>query len=167
MSNQTIQLIILAAIALVLLVQTIFLLVMLAVVLKQLRSLREKIEDLRAATLPLIHDAREVFARIAPKIEAAAGDLSAVAHGLRTQAAEVQSSTTEILERARRQASRLDAMTSAALDAIDRASNFMTGAVAKPMRQLSALLASIRAAVESLRTEPSPKPQPNHLPRGD
>ena len=45
------------------------------------------------------------------------------------------------------------------------ASAFMTDAVAKPMRQLSVLLASIRAAVESLRTsEPPPRPQPTHFP---
>jgi hypothetical protein len=162
---QTVQLIIVAAVALALSLQTIFLLAILIVVRKQARSIREDVEDLRTELMPIIHNARELFVHVAPKIEAAAGDLSALAHGLRSQAADVQSSAAEVLERLRRQAGRVDAMTSTVLDAIDRASAFMTDAVAKPMRQLSALLASVRAVVESLRTpEPPAQPQPTHLP---
>ena len=45
------------------------------------------------------------------------------------------------------------------------ASAFMTDAVAKPMRQLSGLLASVRAVVESLRASESPsQPRPTHFP---
>ena len=68
------------------------------------------------------------------------------------QAADVQSAANEIIERVRRQASRLDTMLSNVLDAVERASVFMADTVAKPMRQLSAILASAKAVVESLRT---------------
>ena len=54
--------------------------------------------------------------------------------------------------RVRRQASRLDTLMTNVLDTVDRASNFMADAVAKPMRQFSAILASVKAAIESLRT---------------
>lgn len=168
MSNfdpQTVQLIIVAVVALALLLQTIFLLVILVIVRKEVRLLREDVEDLRGASLSIIHNARELLAHVAPRIEETAGDLSALVHGLRTQASDVQSSATEILDRLRVQASRLDAMMSTVLDAIDHAGAFMTDAVAKPMRQLSALLASVRAVVESLRaSEPPPRPQPTHFP---
>jgi uncharacterized protein YoxC len=161
---QTVQLIIVAAVALALLLQTIFLLAILVIVRKQARSVRKDVEDLRTELMPIVHNARELFVHVAPRVEEAAGDLSALAHQLRTQAADVQSSATEILERLRRQAGRLDAMMSTVLDAIDHAGAFMTDAVAKPMRQLSALLASVRAAVESLQTsEPPPQPQPTHF----
>lgn len=162
---QTVQLIIVVAVALALLLQTIFLLAILIVVRKQARSIREDVEDLRTELMPLIHNIRELFVHVAPKIEETAGELSTLAHGLRTQAADVQASATEIVDRLRHQGNRLDAMMSTVLDSIDHAGAFMTDAVAKPMRQLSALLASVRAAVESLRTsEPSPQPQPTHFP---
>ncbi len=162
---QTVQLIIVAAVALALLLQTIFLLVILVIVRKQARSLREDVEDLRGELLSIIFNARELFAHVAPRIEETAGDLSALTHGLRTQVSDVQTSATEILDRLRGQAIRLDAMMSSVLDAIDHAGAFLTDAVAKPMRQLSALLASVRAVVESLRTSgPPPQPQPTRFP---
>ncbi len=162
---QTVQLIIVAAVAVALLLQTIFLLAILVVVRKQARSIREDVEDLRAELLPIIHNTRELFVHVAPKIEEAAGNLSALAQGLRAQASDVQSSATEILDRLRRQTTRVDAMMSTVLDAIDHAGVFMTEALAKPMRQLSGLLVSARAVVEALRTsEGSTHSQPTHIP---
>jgi hypothetical protein len=46
-------------------------------------------------------------------------------------------------------------MLTGTLDAIDRASGFVTDAVSRPMRQLSRLLASAKAIVESLRNSDS------------
>ena len=46
------------------------------------------------------------------------------------------------------EASRLRA---SVLDRVERAGSFMSDAVARPMRQLSGLIASVRAAVETLR----------------
>ena len=68
------------------------------------------------------------------------------------QTADVQSAANEIIARVRRQASRIDTLMTNVLDAVERAGGFMADAVAKPMRQLSAILASVRAAIESLRT---------------
>ena len=72
----------------------------------------------------------------------------------------MQSAANEIVARVRRQASRLDTMLSSVLDAVERAGAFMADAVAKPMRQLSAVLASAKAVVESLRSaEPASRSQ--------
>ncbi len=163
---QTVQLIIVAAVALALLLQTIFLLAILIIVRKEARSVRQDVDDLRTALMPIINNTRELVANVTPRITEAAQDLSALAHGLRTQASSLQSSTTEIIDCLRRQTGRLDAMISTVLDAIDHAGAYMTDAVGKPMRQLSALLASVRAVVESLRTsEPPAQPQPTtHFP---
>jgi hypothetical protein len=50
-------------------------------------------------------------------------------------------------------------------DAVDRTGVFLTDCVNKPMRQLSALLASAKAAVESLRSSaPASRAQQNHVP---
>lgn len=168
MNTQTFQIAVLAVVgmvALVLLVQAIVLLALFSTVRKALRSLREDFDDLRSDVTPILHNTRELFVRVAPRIEDAAADLAAMAHGLRTQTNDVQAAATEVLERLRRQSSRVDSMMSTLLDGVDRAGNFMTDAVAKPMRQLSGLLASVKAVVESLRAAEQPRrDQPAHTP---
>jgi vacuolar-type H+-ATPase subunit H len=154
--QQTVQLIVVAATALALLVQTIVLLAILSTVRKSAKSVHEEIEDLRSAVMPIVYNARDLLARITPRIEATAEDLAAVAQALREQSADVQASATEIMGRVRQQAIRLDAMISTVLNTVDRAGDFLTDSVSKPVRQISALLASAKAVVESLRnSEPA------------
>ena len=152
LDNQTIQLVLVAVVVLVMLVQTIMLLAVFFVIRKAVRSMREDLEDLRSSVAPIIYNTRELLTRLTPKIEETTSDLAVLAHSLRMQAADVRSAADEIIERVRRQASRLDTMLSNVLDAVERASVFMADAVAKPMRQISAILASAKAVVESLRT---------------
>jgi hypothetical protein len=49
----------------------------------------------------------------------------------------------------------MDTMMTKTLDTVDRAASFMTDTVSKPMRQLSAVMASAKAIVETLRTGPA------------
>ena len=150
--TQTIQLALVAAVALLMLVQMIVLLAVFLVIRKAARSMREDLEDLRSSIAPIIYNTRDLLTRLTPKIEETTSDLAALTHSLRTQAADVQSAANEIVDRVRRQAGRLDTMLSNVLDAVERAGVFMADTVAKPMRQLSAILASVKAVVESLRT---------------
>jgi hypothetical protein len=83
-------------------------------------------------------------------------DLSAIASNLRAQAAEVEIALGDILEKVDKQSSRIDTMFSGTLDAVDKASSFVTQTVGKPVRQLSGLVAGVKAAVESLRTNGHP-----------
>lgn len=152
LDNQTIQLALVAAVALAMLIQAIVLLAALVALRKLAKSIREEIEDLRSSVMPVIENTRDLFARLAPKIEETTSDLAVLTRALRDQTADVQAAADEIIARARRQASRIDTMLSSVLDAVDRAGVFMADTVAKPMRQLSAFLASAKAVVESLRT---------------
>ena len=140
LDNQTIQLAIVAVTALALLLQTIFLLAILVTVRKTARSLKEEIEDLRSSVMPIIYNTRDLLARVTPQVK-----------GMRVQTEDLQSSAREVVERLRAQASRVDAMLSSVLDAVDRTGDFLTEAVNKPVRQISGLLASVKAVVESLR----------------
>jgi len=152
LDNQTIQLIIIAVTAAAVLLQTIILLAIFMSVRKAARSVTEKVEDLRSSVMPLISDTREVFARISPKVEAAATDLAGIVQGLRKQTEEMESTATDMLERLRHQTGRLDAMFSGVLDAADRAGGFVADGVGGVLRQISALVAGGKAIVESLRT---------------
>ena len=167
LDNQTIQLAIVALVALSMLLQSVVLLAIFVILRKATRSMRDDIEDLRSSVLPVIDNVNELLARSAPKIEAAASDLAVLARNLREQTADVQTAATEILERVRRQSARVDSSLSSVFDSIDRAAGFMSGAISKPMRQLSGVLASIKAVVESLRSDTHGPHVPGAPPRGD
>jgi len=152
LDNQTIQLALVALVALAMLIQAIVLVAALIALRKLAKSIRQEMDDLRSAIKPVIESTRTLLARVAPKIEEATADLAAISRTLRNQVADVQVATDEIIARARRQASRIDSMVSNVLDTVDQAGSFMANTVTKPMRQLSALLASAKAVVESLRS---------------
>jgi hypothetical protein len=163
LDNETILLAFVALTALAILLQALILLAILVSVRKVAQTLQKDAEDMRAsvrelrsAVVPFIDNSREVFARVAPRIEAVAIDVSELVYGVRVQAADIQDSATEILERLRVQTNRMDSMLTGALDAADRAGSYVATAVVKPMRQVSGVLASVRAVVQTLR---SPAPE--------
>lgn len=155
LDSQTIQLVIVAAVAAALLLQTIFLLAILATVRKMARSFKEEVEDLRSSVMPVVYNTRDLLARVTPQIESTVEDLALMARGMRQQTAELQASAKDVLDRLQVQAGRLDAMVTSVLDTVDRASAFVAETVSKPVRQISGLLASVKAVVESLRTAES------------
>jgi methyl-accepting chemotaxis protein len=154
------------------LLQTIFLLAILVTVRKASRAMTSEVEKLRSSLMPVIYDTRDILVgtrdllantqdflagargfliRVAPKVEAAAGDLADIAHKLRAQSTQIQSSAQQIMEKVQRQSNRVDGMITSVLDTADRAGGFVTNVVTKPVRQISAMLASVKAIVESLR----------------
>jgi ABC-type transporter Mla subunit MlaD len=152
LDNQNIQLALVAAVALAMLIQAIVLLFALIALRKLANSIRQEMEDLRSKIMPVIENTRVLIARVAPKIEQTTSDLAVITRALRDQTADIQVAVDEIVGRAHHQARRVDAMVSNALDTVDRAGSFVADTVAKPMRQVSAFLASAKAVIESLRS---------------
>jgi len=150
--NQTIELVFIGIAALALILQTIFLIVLAATINKASRSEIDEIETLRSSVMPIIYNTREAITRLSPKLEEAADELTALTHSLRAQTADVQIAASEVIGRAQRIAARLDTMASTVLDSVERAAEFMSDTVAKPIRQVTGVLASVRAIVDSLRT---------------
>jgi methyl-accepting chemotaxis protein len=166
------------------LLQAIFLWAISVAVRKAANTIREEAEDLRTSVMPVIYDTRDLLAntqtslasaqaglasaqeflanaqgfytRVAPKVEAAADDLVQITQGLRRQTAEMQSSATEILERVRKQSNRLDEMFTNLLNTADRAGGFVVQSVSRPVQQVSSMLRSVKAIVETLR-KPLPR----------
>lgn len=158
LDSQTLQLAIVAAVAITMLMQAIVLVVGLVIVRKSIMSMRAEVENLTKSVRnvihkvePLIEDAQDLLARTGPKIEAVATDLAAMSQNLRSESKDVQAAAAELIERFRRQGARMDAMLTNIFSAIDRASTFVNDTVSKPMRQLAGLLASVKAVVETLR----------------
>jgi ABC-type transporter Mla subunit MlaD len=162
---QTAQLIFSGVAALALLLQAVVLLAIFFGIRKAIGTLREDFEELRSTVTPFIKEAHGVFDRVAPKIEETTADVAALTHSLRAQSDDLKIATAEILEKARRQANRIDSMTTSVLDTADRAGAFVNDAVTKPMRQLSGILASIKAVVDTLRApEPAARRRANRAP---
>jgi hypothetical protein len=169
LDSQSLQLIIVLAVAITMLLQTFALLAIFAALKKAAASMREDVEELRASVVPVLESARELLAHTGPKIEAAVIDAAAITHNLRRQTVDVQQAATEVIERMRRQSARADSMLTNVMDAADKTASFMTEQVSKPVRQISGLLASAKAVMESLRTtaDRPPAQAGSDLTRGD
>ena len=172
LDHETILLAFALVTGLAMLLQTILLLLVAVAVRSTAKSLREEAENLRTSVMPVIYDARDTLAntqivigsaqefvasaqsalaRMAPKIDSATGDLAEIAQGLRVQTAEMQLAALEIMDRVRKQSIRLDEMCTAMLVTLDRAGGFVANAVSAPVRQVSRILGTVKAVVESLR----------------
>jgi hypothetical protein len=165
LDNQSIQLLLFAAVALALVFQTIVVFALLLVMRKTAKTLTAQLEEMRASVrpivenvIPIVENTRELLARVTPKIVETSVDVAALTKSLRLQTADVQSAAAEIMARVRTQSGRIDTLLSNTLDSLERATGFMTETLTKPMRQIGALLASAKAVVESLRAS-------DHAPR--
>jgi len=157
---QTLQIVVAGVVAGTLLLQVLVLVFILIGVRKAAITVREDLDQIRSSITPLFIDSRELLVRIGPRIEATTDDLAVLAHSLREQTVNVQSTVTEISERARYQAGRVDFMLTTALDKVDHAGAVVNNTVAKPLRQVTGILAAIRAVAETLRTRQAPVPKP-------
>ena len=160
MDSQTVQLLIVAAVAVTMLLQAIALLAIFNVVRKAAQSMRQDVEELRSTVVPVLESVKDLLAHTGPKIESAVADLSAMSHNLRRQTADVQVAANGIIERINKQSARVDGMLTKIFDGVDRTTGFVTESVNKPARQLAGLLASAKAIVESLRGDYPPQQPP-------
>jgi methyl-accepting chemotaxis protein len=172
LDNQIILLAFVVVTGLAVLLQAIILLAIFFAVRKAVACFREETENLRTSIMPVIYDTRDMLAstqgtmtnmqafladaqafltRISPQVESVAGDLVEITNTLRTQTAEMQSSAMEMMERVHRQSDRVDGMITEFLNTVDRAGGFVAEAVSRPVRQISGILRSAKAVVESLR----------------
>lgn len=165
MNNETILIVFVAATAASVLLQAIVLLALYIAMRKTAKSMQDEIAELRGTLNPLVVDAKDFLTRVGPKIDVITTDLAELAHGLRAQGEELQTSTGEILERVRRQSGRLDVMFSSLLDTVERAGSIVTQAVHTPLRQINAAAAFAKAVFGTLRNGPAPhEAQPTHSP---
>ena len=157
LDHDTLELLLIAVTALCILFQTILLSAMFVAVRKGIKSLSENIDDLRSSAMPIIHHTRGFIERITPTVEATAKNVAEMSQTIKENTATVSASASEIAQRVNAQSSRVDAMVSGALDAVDRTAGFVVETVNKPVRQLSGLLAGVKAVVEALGASRPPQ----------
>jgi len=152
--------------------------------LKTMKAAREIGDEM----LPLMHQAKElmqnagqIMTRIEPKLDSAATDLAGIARTAREETDRISASAEEISQRIRRQAERMDNMTTSALNGVEQAGHLLNVAVGTPTRQVSGVVAAARAVISVLLSprpsqrrrapggEPAPEPpnQPRRYASGD
>jgi uncharacterized protein YoxC len=164
--SQTLQMILTEVAVGALAIQTIFMLVLVVIAVWALKKMRDEMEHYRSVVkpivekvTPIIDKTREVVDNVAPKVQEVSEQLTTITRSLREQTTDIQIAATDIIDRTRRQATRVDNVMTSVMNRVEKAGELVSDAVAKPMRQLSGLIASIKAALESLR-EQAPASQP-------
>jgi uncharacterized protein YoxC len=148
--HDTIELLMVAVTALCILIQTIILSAVFFGVRKALKDLTDQADNFRATAMPIVENTRAFIQRVTPNVEETAKNFAEMSQTLKEQTRKVSASASEIAQRVNVQSTRVDAMVSSALDAVDSAAVFVAETVNKPVRQISGLLASVKAIVESL-----------------
>ncbi len=150
-NHDTIELILIAITSAAVLLQAFVLLAIFLALRHAAQTVVRQVDELKTTIVPFVENARGFLDRVGPKVEGATSDMAEIVAGLKAQAAEAEASASEILERVRLQAGRVDEMVSTVLNTVDRAADYLTDVVNRPVRQISGVMASIRAIVESLR----------------
>jgi uncharacterized protein YoxC len=168
LDHDTLELLLIVLTAVCILFQTVLLSATFFSIRKGIKSVTEKVEDLRSSAMPVIDHARGFMERVTPKMEETAKNMAEMSQTLKKNVTEmsetlkenttkVSASATEIAQRVNVQSTRIDSMVTGALDALDNAAGFVAQTVNKPVRQLSGLLAGIKAVVEVLSAPQPPR----------
>ena len=159
LDSQTIQLIIIAVAASAVVMQAIVLVAILFSLKKATISIQAEIKELRSSITPLLFNLRDFLTRVAPRIEETTNDVADIVHGSKKKIAAMEITINDILSRLHSQTSRVDGMISGMLDSVDRVGGYVTDVVAKPVRQISALLSAGKAIIDALSV-PAPQTRP-------
>jgi uncharacterized protein YoxC len=141
---------------------------------KGMKEAKEQADEVRAAVMPVLHSSkdliqttRDLIAKLEPKLDYAATDLAMMARTAREQSDRIQASVDEINRRVRNQAARVDGMTTSVLNGLDRAGHIVNEAVNVPVRQVSGILAAVRAVVDTLRGPVPPRRRVHETPASE
>ena len=125
---------------------------------KTAKSAMEASEDFKTTVLPMVHSTRQLIDRITPQVISITEGLAELTVTVKKETNGVSFSASEIMERVNRQSQRLDGMLTHGLDAVERAGDVVESAVAGPIRQVNGIVAGIKAALETFRSD---RPRPS------
>jgi hypothetical protein len=157
MNNETLLTIFVGLTGFALLVQAIVLLAAFVVARKTVKTMQTHVEEFRSVAIPILKKSHEVIDQVSPKVVSITSNLEELSHNARKQGLEIQATTNDILARVKRQSSRIDSMFTNVVDGVEHAGNVVADSVAKPAKQIGALLASAKAFVSVLATGKRPE----------
>lgn len=121
------------------------------------KKLHTVLEEVRVHALPALATSRNLLEDIAPKLKVVSANLLETSAILRNKADEVGTVVSEVVNRTRTEASRIDGMVHGTLNQIAQATHAVQHGVSIPVRQLSGILNGLRAGLNALwQKEPAP-----------
>lgn len=163
MNNETLLIVLVVFVALTgiaLITQAIVMLVAFLAMRKTIVSLHSDVQEMRTSVMPLLSMSKDLIEKVAPKVESIATDMADLTQRFREQSADLQATTTEILDRVHRQTARVDTIVTGVIDGIEYATTVVADSVSRPVRQITAMLASAKAFLSVLTTGRRPGQQP-------
>lgn len=183
-STITILTILVTLIGVIGLVQVVFLALAAFAIRKGVNEISEHVSEFKTKMSPLIDEsklavaqakealahskgvmdqAKSLIARIEPKLESAAGDLADITRTASDEAKNLQRASSEISDRIRRQALRLETLSNRTLDGVDKAGHFVGNVVNNPLRQVSGVIAAAKAVIDTIRKGPGQRASGNRV----
>lgn len=128
-----------------------FVLLAMYIALRQTTSkLHQATDELRQHALPAVVSARDLLHDISPKLKVASTNLLEASKSLRQQAEHVNATVEDLLIKTHAQAARVDGIVTASIDSAAQATEAVQHAFAVPVRQISAVVAGLKAGFEVL-----------------
>jgi methyl-accepting chemotaxis protein len=120
---------------------------------KTAKSVIDSTDDFKVTVLPMVRSTRDLVERISPQVITISEGLAELTAKIQKESNGVSVSVSEIMERVNRQTARLDQMLTGGLNTVERATEVVETAVAKPVRQINGVMAAIKAVVETYRKD--------------
>lgn len=117
---------------------------------KAMAQVTKLVEDARQHVLPTLATSRSLIEDISPKIKVITSNFTEVSHTVRHQSAHINSAVSEVVDKTRKQADRVDGIVTGTLDGINTAASNIQEGIAIPMRKVNGLLNGIRATLDVL-----------------
>jgi uncharacterized protein YoxC len=113
--------------------------------------------DLQSQVVPalenstaLIKSMRDLIVKLEPKLESATTDIAEITHIASAEVKKLRESTDEITGRIRRQAERVDGLTTEALNTVEQVGHVVNQTVSMPLRKVAGVVAAAKAVIETL-----------------
>jgi len=156
-STELILIILVAVIAVAGLFMLVVLFAMFLAMKKGIKVAGDYATDMQSQVVPvlqnsaaLIKSMRELMVKLEPKIDSTATDLANIVHIANSGAKNLQESTDDITGRVRRQAERVDGLTTEALNTVEQVGQVVNQAVSMPLRKVAGVVAAAKAVIETL-----------------
>lgn len=173
-------LLILGGVTVAVLLQAGFLMGMFLTMRKAVQMAKEQGDEYRAKLTPMLDNSSELITtakdlvtamqtlvnKVQPHVESAVTEVANMTQDVHTQVNQLQASLDEVAQKARRQADRVDGMTTSFLNGLDRFGTFVNEAVHVPIRQVNGVVAAARAVVDALRSPAPARPRPRPASQG-
>ncbi len=149
MSGTMLAFVIVAALAIVLQAAILF------AMYKTMREAAARMENiagrLEQQTTPVLVTAHSILEDAQPKLAEITSNLAESTATVRAHVAQMAEATSEIVDRARMQAARLDSLVSSTVDKIELTTDFVQHSVVNPVRRIHAIVQAVSAGLSFLR----------------